>query len=112
MATVMVLSILLLVTTPILSFLRFLVSVVCVPCCCSAIFQLFITRLYTQLLLFKFGFQTSQLSSQVPDAHWIFQRRDSVSELKLLQTDLIFFDSSLEVLLVQSLDAFFKIYCL
>lgn len=61
------------------------------------------------LLVLKLGLQTSDVATQTPNGHGVFQRRNSVCELQLLKTELILFQARAKVLLVQPLNAFEKI---
>src|ERR1700761_518805 len=113
-ATVMVLSILLLFTTPILVLRKFLSTVSIVltfysaPRFTTVSTAIFLLCFYS-LFLSQDSLQTGNILPQSANAHRIFQRRDRVSEFQLLQTLLILLDTSLEITLGEILQAIVKI---
>jgi hypothetical protein len=111
----MVLSILLLETTPILVFLNFL-SVVIVESyltlpeeAINCLLLLFSSPgitgtedLEAQLPSTQFGIDPGDIASYGADAHWIFDRCDGVTEGHLFQTELFSGEFLVQLLIIQS----------
>src|SRR5258708_3025647 len=113
--TVMLFSILLLFTTPILVLRKFLSTIVLA-------FSFFIisrnlhgpvTANFYSLPFNSFlsqgRFQPRYILSQGANAHRVFQRRNSVCEFQLLQTQFIFLDARFQIRYIQILQALYKI---